>query len=171
MLVKQDTHNTIFKVVSNNRQLHQSNLLYSHLFHTYMSYILISLRRQLKVDNRSISLRRLLLDISDNISELSSASTGRDDIEGEIQQLLQVSRSIEDYVDKRIAHADKREVKAFPSPTEIDECIRLLKSLHKKYHSILKGENVELMPAIYDWTDIFRIQWIQDKSNHHTQRT
>jgi len=163
MLVKQDTHNTIFRVVSENNKLHQHNLLYDHLFHTYMSYIAVGLRRQLKVNNSSISLRGLLLDMSENINALADTPINKVAINNDIEKLLQASQAIEDYVDKRLAHTDKREIKVMPSPNEIDECINLIKDLHKKYNSALKGEDVELMPAIYDWTDIFHIQWIQEK--------
>lgn len=163
MLVKQDTHNTIFRVVSENKNLHQNNLLYDHLFHTYMSYIAVGLRRQLKVNNDSISLRGLLADMLNSIDQLPNTSIGQDDIDNDIKQLLQTSQAIEDVVDKRLAHTDKREIKMMPSPNEIDECLRLIQDLHRNYNSVLKGEDVELMPTIYDWTDIFRIQWIQEK--------
>lgn len=163
MLVKQDIHNTTLNIISNNKALHQHNPFFDYLFHTYISYISVALRRQLKNHKDSISLCRLLNDMSENMDIIPTHRFVTVDPCSDIEVLKETSVCIEDYVDKRIAHTDKRALDRLPNPTEIDECIRLMKTMHKKYNSVIHGSDVELMPAMYEWTDIFNIPWIKEK--------
>jgi len=167
MLVKQDTHNTILNIIAKNRLLHQHNLFYDHLFHTYIAYISVALRRQLKKHNNSISLYGLLDDMSKNTDLIPAHNLLSVNPNDDIKSIKEMSLSIENYVDKRIAHTDKGELKQLPSPKEIDDCIMLMKNIHKKYNSVVNDIDIELMPALYDWTEIFKEPWIQkNKSNN-----
>lgn len=163
MLVKQDVHNTTLNIISRNKALHQHNPFFDHLFHTYISYISVALRRQLKNNKDSISLHGLLYDMSENVDDIPAHRVVTVDPSGDIKALKEASVFIENYVDKRIAHTDKRALHRLPNPKEMDECIHLMKTMHKKYNSVIHGSDVELMPVMYEWTDIFNIPWIQKK--------
>ena len=166
MLIKQDTHNTILNIISKNKSLHQHNLFYDHLFHTYIAYISVALRRQLKKQNNSISLYGLLSDMSNNIDDIPEHNLLSINPDVDIKRLKEMSLTIEDYVDKRIAHTDKRTLKQLPSPNEIEDCIKLMKDIHKKYNSVINNVDIELMPVLYEWTQIFKIQWIQENESN-----
>ena len=163
MLIKQDTHHAILKIISKNKALHQHNPFYDHLFHTYIAYISVALRRQLKRQNNSISLNGLLSDMSENKSDIPTHEFVSVDPDEDIERIKQLSMTIEDYVDKRIAHTDKRPLKQLPNPNEIKECILLMKDIHKKYNSVINNVDTELMPVRYEWNQIFKIPWIQEK--------
>lgn len=162
MLIKKDTHNTILKIISNNKHLHQHNPFYDHLFHTYIAYISVSVRRQLKRNNNSISLYGLLSDMSENKSNIPKHEYITIDPDADIERIKQSSKYIEEYVDRRLAHTDKRAVKVLPNPNEIEECIILLKDIHKNYNSVINNADVELMPVRNDWTNIFTYPWINN---------
>lgn len=161
MLIKQDAHHTIIKIISKNNDLHQHNPFYDHLFHTYIAYISVALRRQLKRQNNSISLYGLLSDMSENKGNIPIHKFVSVDPDEDIDRIKQFSIDIEDYVDKRIAHTDKRPLKKLPNPNEIEECILLMKEVHKKYNSVINNVDTEIMPVRYEWTQIFKIPWIQ----------
>ncbi len=163
MLIKQDTHNTILQIIKSNKALQQHNLFYDHLFHTYMAYISVALRRQMKKQNNSISLYGLLFDMSNNDRNIPEHKLISVDPAEDMKTIKEASIVIEDYVDKRIAHTDNRPLKQLPSPNQIDDCILLFKNMHRKYYSVINNVDIDLMPAIYDWTEIFKIPWVQEK--------
>ena len=166
MLIKKDTHHTILNIISKNKLLHQHNLFYDHLFHTYIAYISVALRRQLKKSKNSISLYGLLSDMEKNKSDIPKHNLLSVNPDDDMKRMKEMSLTIEDYVDKRIAHTDKRALKQLPNPNEIEECIKLMKEIHKKYNSVINNIDVELMPSLYDWTEIFRIPWIQKNESN-----
>lgn len=163
MLIKQDTHYTVLKIIADNKKLHQHNLFYDHLFHTYIAYISVSLRRQLKYSKNSISMLGLLTDISENISLICVSKTVSIDPKQDIKNLKNRTLLIENYVDKRIAHTDKGNLNKLLNPNEIEEAIQLLKAIHKKYNAAINQESIELMPTLYDWTHIFNFPWVAKK--------
>ena len=72
-------------------------------------------------------------------------------------------KELEDFIDKRIAHYDKRKPKNMPSSMieAIDELIDYLVALTKKYLLLLKGTaRLSLVTNIGDWQEIFREPWI-----------
>jgi len=168
MLIKQDTHHTLLRIIAENKSLHEHNPFYDHLFHTYISYISVSLRRQLKRDKNSISLYGVLSDIADNMSDIPLHKHIELDPESDIARLKEASSVIEKYVDRRIAHTDKRSLDKrsldkLPNPSEVENCIEIMKEIHKRYNSVVNKVDVELMPVRYDWTHIFEIPWVQVK--------
>jgi len=74
----------------------------------------------------------------------------------------EVKKHVE-YVDKRIAHWDKREPKVVPTFGELDNCIKLLDQTYVKYHLLLYAESMDtLMPTYqYEWKSIFCEPWLK----------
>jgi hypothetical protein len=70
---------------------------------------------------------------------------------------------IEHYVDRRVAHYDKRGL-AQPTPTldDLSGALHTLEKLVILYWRLLKGEHMSTMvPTItFDWQDIFLFPWI-----------
>jgi len=69
---------------------------------------------------------------------------------------------IEHYVDRRVAHYDKRGL-ARPTPTfaDLTASLQTLERLVILYWRLLKGASITTMlPTIqFDWQDIFRFPW------------
>ena len=74
----------------------------------------------------------------------------------------EVKKHVE-YVDKRIAHWDKREPKVVPTFGDLDNCIKLLDQMYVKYHLLFHAESMDtLMPTYqYEWKSIFCEPWLK----------
>ena len=68
-----------------------------------------------------------------------------------------------EFVDKRIAHWDKRKPKVVPTFEELDGCIKLLDQMYVKYHFLFYAESIDtLMPTYqYEWKRIFCEPWLK----------
>ena len=153
----------------------------------------VGVRRQAKSDDDSVSLKRFLLEVQRYPSLVSrehyvSLFEGKDaslieigqeefdDVAGEgglylsvalvekhLRELDDAVKDIEHYVDRRIAHYDKRGL-ARPTPTfaGLSSALKTLEKLVRLYWKLLKGPaEITLLPTIqYDWKDIFRFPWM-----------
>ena len=153
----------------------------------------VAVRRQADNDDRAVSLRRLLEELKaypDLFSRAyhtglyASGSFPRDYhdscydrfvgegrtnldtnvIQNEIDTLIAKTDAIEHYVDRRVAHYDRREITQ-PRPTfnDLDDCLKYLEQLVKRYELIMKASSVSnlLPPFQYDWQEILYIPWIE----------
>jgi hypothetical protein len=59
LVMAKRTFHEIQQLIQDNPALHQSNSFYNYLSRTYVSHVVIGLRRQIKCDNQSISMARL----------------------------------------------------------------------------------------------------------------
>jgi len=153
----------------------------------------VGVRRQAKSDDDSVSLKRFLLEVQRYPSlvsrehyvslfegtDASLIEIGQeefDDVAGEgglylsvalvekhLRELDDAVKDIEHYVDRRIAHYDKRGL-ARPTPTfaGLSSALKTLEKLVRLYWKLLKGPaEITLLPTIqYDWKDIFRFPWM-----------
>lgn len=88
-------------------------------------------------------------------------------VEKQLVDLEAAAGAIEHYVDRRIAHYDKRGL-AKPVPTfkDLESALKALEALVIFYWTLLKGASpAGLTPAIqYHWQDVFEFAWIEPKS-------
>ncbi len=86
-------------------------------------------------------------------------------IDKDIAELSSATSKLKKYVNKRVAHADEKEFKIFPTFNDLDEVIDYLVKLHKKYYTIFRGIT-PTFPVIYfyDWKEIFQKPWINQKT-------
>jgi hypothetical protein len=152
------------KIIKLNKDIQKPSSFYRYLGNTYVAYSAIAIRRQIKIDNQSISLARLLSEIIEDPMSLSRtyfnslyvgsavetladedfdrfAGSSKDHIcprmvRSDLEALKLHSKNIEDFADKRIAHHDKKEPKNLPTFSEVDDCINLLDQLYVKYHLV-----------------------------------
>ena len=68
-----------------------------------------------------------------------------------------------EFIDKRIAHSDKRKPKIVPTFGELDDCIKLLDQTYVTYHFLFYAESIDtLMPTYqYKWKRIFCEPWLK----------
>lgn len=69
----------------------------------------------------------------------------------------------EEFINKRVAHQDKRKVTKIPVTKDLEDFIKYLKELTIKYSMLFDGlDHLDIEPSIQvNWTDIFKILWIQ----------
>jgi hypothetical protein len=83
------------------------------------------------------------------------------------RQKADLARSVQDiehYVDRRIAHYDKRHLaRPVPALGDMTKALAVLEKLVMLYWLFLKGSSMATMlPTIqFDWQDIFRFTWAQ----------
>ena len=152
----------------------------------------VGVRRQAKADGDSVSLKRFLLEVQKCPSLVSrehyvslfegehpdlieAGQSDFDDIAGKgephlpstivsahLCELDSAVKGIEHYVDRRIAHDDKRGL-AQPTPTfgDLSAALKAIEQLVILYSQLLKGESrTTLLPTIQcDWQNIFRFVW------------
>lgn len=194
LLEKRDTFWGIQEIIKSNvySEICKSSRahVYEYIGHTYVAYITIGIRRQIKVDKDSISFLRLLTEISENPKILSReyyvglyrsspkefahrdfdqfCGDSRDHIspdmvKSDIAALKEIVSRVETFADRRIAHHDRREPD-LPRFKDIDESLDKIGEMYKKYHLALTAECMAgLTPVVqYDWTEIFTVPWIKN---------
>ena len=191
LLVKQNIFWEVQGMIKSNKALHKPSSFYQYLGDTYVAYVCMGIRRQVKINNQSISFAGLLGDIIENPSALSRkyfvslydgstvedlsdsefdkfCGNNRDYISSEmvakdLELLQSASSKIESLADKVIAHRDKKGPTEKPKFNEVDECLKTIDKLYTKYYLIFHAEAMDsLMPVYqYDWTEIFTVPWLE----------
>lgn len=189
LLVNRNIFWELQEIVKANANLRKPSSFYGYLGDTFIAYISMGIRRQIKNDENSISFVRLLDDISKNPSSLTRtyfkslytgfvvahwadrdfnkyAGTGAHIspslVLSDLLQLKDVARKVEKWADKRIAHRDRSHPKNVPTFREVDSCLDTLNKLYCKYHLLFHAKAMQsLMPVYqYDWKEIFTVPWI-----------
>ena len=75
LLVKRNIFWEVQDIIKNNKEIHKPSSFYGYLGDTYVAYISIGIRRQVKVDKQSISFARLLTELSPKLLRSYPVST------------------------------------------------------------------------------------------------
>lgn len=192
LVVAKHTFNEVQGMIRANPKLHKHSSFYDHFARTYVSHVVIGLRRQIKRDGQSISMSRLfeemiatpqafprkwftdkykgsvVQDFADSdFDKFATPGAPHIDpklVEVDLHRLQAATKRCEDFADKRVAHRDKREPKEIPTYNEVDECVDLLDELYVKYFLLFHQASMDtLLPTWqYDWKEIFREPWIEE---------
>jgi len=168
-------------IIKNNKEIHKPSSFYTYLGDTYIAYISIGIRRQVKIDvkKQSISFSRLLAEIEESPAILSrkyyvglyktSAVESRADedfdqfcgddkncissdmVASDLRELNSVASIVEDFADKRIAHHDKRKPKVLPRFDQVDQCLNTLDKMYCKYHLVFHAEYMRSLIPTYQY--------------------
>ena len=179
------------KIIKNNPSIQKPSSFYEFLPKSYVALVVMGIRRQIKIDNQSISFARLLNEIIETpeiitrkrFIEMYTNSVARKHadsdfdqfagkggshvdpniIEKDLIRLCTNGKKFEDYADKKLAHRDKREPYAIPTYGETEKYINELGDLLKRYVLLFRAEGlIAVLPVYqYDWKAIFKEPWIQ----------
>jgi hypothetical protein len=177
-------------IIRNNEAIQKPSSFYTFLGSSYVALAVMAVRRQLKIDNSSISFARLLQEIIDTpdvisrerfvdlyngsvVKDLADRDFDRFSGEGknhvdvnmvreELEKLKVLGKGCEDFADKRIAHYDSRAPRVLPTFNELDACIDHLEELLKRYRLLFRAEAViSVLPTWqYNWKEIFELPWL-----------
>ena len=191
LLIKRNIFGEVQEIIRTNVALHKPSSFYKYLGDTYVAYISIGIRRQIKIDRLSISFARLLTELANTPAVLSrkyyvslyQGSTVKqfadrdfdrfcgsdktcispDMVLADLGELKRAASVVEDFADKRIAHRDKRQPKVLPRFKQVDSCLDALDKLYCKYHGVFHASAMSsLMPVCqYDWKQIFTVPWLK----------
>lgn len=171
-----------------------SGLFTQWMASSFVQATAVGVRRQVKVDADSISMARFLDEVDKYPSLVSRShymslyagkeawllEIGEHDfdtvagvgatnlpvalVQQHFAELKAAVGGLEHYVDRRVAHYDKRGL-ARPTPTfaDLTASLRTLEGLIILYWRLLKGQSMTTMlPTIqFDWQDIFRFAWVK----------
>jgi hypothetical protein len=179
-------------IADNPRFKDVSGLFAQWMASNFIKATAVGVRRHAKADDDSISMKRFLDEIEAYPSLVSRAhymslfggadpqtkEIGEHDfdnlagagvsqiplalVQKQKADLAQAVHNIEHYVDRRIAHHDKRELaRPIPALGDMSNALAVLDTLVVLYWRLLKGPYMStLLPAIaFDWQDIFQFQW------------
>jgi hypothetical protein len=191
LLVKRNIFWEVQDIIKNNTEIQKPSSFYSYLGDTYIAYISIGIRRQVKLDKQSISFARLLTELTETPAILSrkyyvglykgatvehlaernfdrfcgndKSCISSDMVASDLETLNLAASVVEDFADKRIAHHDKRQPKVLPRFEQVDQCLDTLDRMYCKYHGVFHASAMSsLMPVYqYDWKKIFTVPWLR----------
>ncbi len=187
------TFHEVQKMIAANPAIQKDNSFYRYLTNTYVSHVVIGLRRQLKPDPQSISMVRLMQELVEAPEVLSRtyfkglySGTMVEDladrdfdkfskpgaphidpslIAADLAHLRSATANCEEFADRRVAHHDKRDPKQLPTFNEVDAAVDLLDELYCRYLLMFEAKSMRtLLPTWqYDWKEIFGVPWIPGK--------
>lgn len=190
LVVAKYTFHEVQTLIKNNPLLHKPSSFYDYLAQTYVSHVVIGLRRQIKSDTQSISMARLFEEMiatpqslsrkyyvslykGSAVEDLADSDFDKFSAPGsphidpalvavDLARLRDASARCEDFADKRVAHRDTREPKQLPTFKEVDGCIELLDQLYVRYCLLFHASDMDsLLPTWqYDWKAVFRVPWV-----------
>jgi len=101
----------------------------------------------------------------DNLSGLGLLHIKASTICSDLHLLRKKTKPCEDFSDKRIAHTDKKAPKSIPTFNELNDAIDTLDKLYVRYHLMFHAVDMKTTLPIrqYDWKEVFRHPWIEDK--------
>jgi hypothetical protein len=84
-----------------------------------------------------------------------------DIIERDIQKLTQVFDDSKGFIDRRLAHLDKREPTSIPMYSEIESWCDVLNEILRKYMLLIRAADYKVAPILqHDWKSVFRTAWL-----------
>lgn len=164
--------------------------VYRYIKRTYVAYMAIGIRRQIKVKDKPISFLRLLTEIKENPQTLSRESyvslckgtnaesfadqwfdklcgdnkayISPDMVVSDIDELKKIVSKVETFADRRVAHYDGRNVDS-PDFQNLDESLDKIWEIYKKYLAALTVTGVSITPLSRqcNWKKIFTVPWIK----------
>jgi hypothetical protein len=179
-------------VERNDEFLRASGLFTRFIASAYAQSAAIGIRRQIKANTDSVSIMRFLKEIQtypdlvsrahymslykgledwrielgqhdfDKVAGTGSKHLPPELVRQQIQEVNEAAENIEHYVDRRVAHHDKRGLaRPMPKFDDIRDTLKVLESMVILYWRLLKGPSMSTMtPTILnDWKDIFRFAW------------
>jgi hypothetical protein len=168
---------SVQELIKSNPAIHSPSIFYWYMGNTYVAYALTGIRRQVKPQKDSISLKQLLTEIGDEPEKISrqyyrslytepdkahfadrhfdrycaapgDAHVSAAMVQDDLSKLVASAATCEDFADKRVAHRDKRPPAALPKFKEADQAIDTIHELCLKYRLILIADcQTTLLPT------------------------
>ncbi len=178
-------------IIQKNPKIQLESAFWDFLTTSYVSHTTVIVRRLVKDQKDSISFVGLLKDMAANPTAMtvetykklyagslveyraaSDFAKFADETEEKLSEamirkdlalLVNASEKIEDFVDKRIAHHDRRDLAHTPTFNELHSCVDIIDKMTCKYLLLLCGASSDTMtPTIQGhWQQIFYEPWIE----------
>ena len=189
LVVSKRTYERTGEIVRGNPAIQSPGHFHDWLSRNYGLASASGVRRLTDIRSDSVSLKRLLKEMSSNTQVLSRKSfvalyqssmrqLGERDfdritggkgnayypkalIDDDLRQLDRAVKRIRRFVDTRLAHLDqKNKFRKLPTFDDVFAAVDLIYVLSKKYYFVLKAIEMPDPRLRGDWTDIFEKPWI-----------
>lgn len=151
------------EVIHENEKLANSQNVFLYWINTlFKDAIIMAVRRQIDRDPQCISLRNLLSEFHDDAA-LTGGRFAADEIQADIAEIDRRGLSIRGFADRRVAHADPRQLGAgHPTFRDIQDCLAALCDLVNKYAAALCDSPPSILPPAGGtaWREIFTFPWL-----------
>jgi hypothetical protein len=180
LVIAKDIFWSVQKLIDKNNKIQKPSSFFKYMGDTYISFIVMGIRRQIKIDSQSISFVRLLSEIERSSKKISrkyfkqlykgsSVEFLADNdfnqfcinlgdpyissamVRNDLIELRKVACLCEEFADKIIAHSDKRAPKTLPTFNDADEAIDFLDKLYVKYHLIFHAASMQSLMPVYQY--------------------
>jgi hypothetical protein len=180
LVIAKDIFWSVQELIEKNKDIQKPSSFYEYLADTYIAFIVMGIRRQIKNDQQSISFVRLLSEIADQPQIISrkyfkslykgsavefladndfnqfcknhgDKSISQEMVTNDICHLREVARVLEDFADKMVAHLDKKKPKVIPSFQNVNEAIDFLDKLYIKYHLMVHAGSMGTLMPVYQY--------------------
>jgi AbiU2 len=141
----------------NPRLLTIRSAFFDMLNDAYAHSAAMRVRRLVDKDNRTISLRSLLKELSKYPDSLGGRIS-EVELAADTEELDQATSKVKDYVDQFIAHHDRSPVATAPIHRELNVAIEVIIRLLRKYYGVLGGSDIDVVVSyLEDPLTIFRL--------------
>lgn len=158
------------RIIGQNSRIHRPSAFYDLFVRAFASHAVAGIRRQIRPQKDSISLRGLLSEIIKHPKKLSRSYfrflyrksgveeladrdfeklCGSDQnyidpekVKADLEDLRIAGEPVEKFADRRVAHRDARDILKLPKFKNVNDCIDVLDRLCVKYHLVFLGKVV-----------------------------
>jgi hypothetical protein len=186
---RRQVYREVMAMIDANPAIQVPSAFYTWMRTVYVYDTTIAVRRLVDRDRRTVSLVRLTQEIGDHpevmtrarfvaryrgwlrgaghrdfeqFASPSAKTIHRRGIRRDQRELVAAARRLKTFVDRHVAHNDRRPMRRLPTYAELDDCIDLLGRLAKRYCLLLEQSAlVDVVPVIQDdWKAPFHVPWI-----------
>ncbi len=189
-----DVFTKILDIADNNERIDKKSLFFPFFNKIYADSVVMGIRRQLKKDKDSISLVKLLYELSEHpelvtrsdfyelyqtarsplhhaekifnrFCEPNAVHINKTSVEDDIKELKELCKIAEEHADRRIAHWDKRPPAAELNLEDMYISVDMLGKLVQRYYLLFFATEVKLHPIPqYPIYHIFEEPWLSSDS-------
>ncbi len=169
LLTSNDIFERVRNIVDSNKRIQSPDLFHRWIIDNYVARVAVGIGRLNDHDCRTISLHRLIKDISENLeamtrdyfvsrypdwmrdkgvtdhdfdkfAEKNSRLISPGRLNGDIDLLDEETRLVKDFRDQWIAHFDSnREIKRMPTFEDVDKSLQVIDCIFCKYYLLVDG--------------------------------
>lgn len=162
VLTDRDVYWKTQRVIKSNARLMEMRSAFFDLFNdSYVYSTAMALRR---ICERSSDVTSLM-NVLDGIKQCPGLSSGVDleELARDIDALEEISRSVKDYVDKYIAHHDRKRKPTDLTLADVEAWMTTVQETFRRYYAAVMGSDTDPIVAyLEDPMRIFTFAWIQE---------
>ena len=151
-------------IYRNHRLLTMRSPYFDMLHYAYVSTTTSAIRRLTEKQNKgktNVSLRIVLQEIEKD-PVLFENLVPRTQLQSDLAALEGIEKIIKPYVDRIVAHHDRRGIAETPKYRNLRESVAVLGDIFRRYYAVIEGVDSCLKIDYLEDFDIFKFPWIEN---------